>query len=313
MLRRGVDHRDMVKTTRVHITEEGIYLDSQGERAPTITPEALQQELGRRDLRVVDCRFQLGDPDAGRRAYITSHVPGAVYLSLEDDLSAPVGPHGGRHPLPDLEALAKKLGDMGIDNEHHIVVYDNRSDMASRLWWMLVYMGHAHCQVLDGGFPAWQAKGFPVTAEPPTFPRTHFSVKRRPELLVDAREAVEEAARGGRLIDSRAGARYRGDVEPLDVKAGHIPHAINRDWQLAFDATGHLKPASVLVERFSDLGQEPVVYCGSGVTACANILAMTTVGLMPRLYLGSWSDWISYPDRPIATGPEHPDPLEPSA
>lgn len=296
----------------VKITREAIQLDNSGQRTPVISPEALQRELGSQGLRIVDCRFQLGDPDAGRKAYEASHIPGALYLSLEGDLSAPVGPHGGRHPLPDLAQLARKLGDLGIGDDHHLVVYDNRGDMASRLWWMLVYMGHEHCQVLDGGFPGWQAQGLPVTHEVPQFPRTHFSLRRRPELLVDDRETVEQAAQRGQLIDSRAGARYRGDVEPLDIKAGHIPHAINRDWQLAFDATGHLKPASVLMERFSDMDPDPVVYCGSGVTACANILAMSAVGLMPRLYLGSWSDWISYPDRPIATGPEHPDPLEPT-
>jgi thiosulfate/3-mercaptopyruvate sulfurtransferase len=276
---------------------------------PVIDASELASRLHEPGLRVIDCRFSLAQPDEGPHAYRTAHIPGAVYLHLERELSGPVGPHGGRHPLPDPAGLARRLGEIGIGTDNPVVVYDDHGDMASRCWWLLTWMGHPAVRVLDGGMAAWRDLGGPLTSEVPHHPHAHFAVKLRPELLVTQRAEVEAAAAKGLLVDSRAGARYRGDVEPLDKKAGHIPGARNCDWQRVMGPSGRLRPASDLAQRFATLGgRDPVVYCGSGVTACANILAMTRLGLTPRLYAGSWSDWITYPDRPIATGPEHPDP-----
>jgi thiosulfate/3-mercaptopyruvate sulfurtransferase len=274
-------------------------------------PEALLDRLDDPRLRIIDCRFHLADPEAGRRAYQDAHIPGAVYLHLEEDLSSPPGPNGGRHPLPDADRLAERLERLGIGTDHHIVVYDATGDMAPRCWWVLTWMGHRSVQVLDGGLNAWIALGGPLTDAIPTFPNATFHVHLRPELLVSSREEIEDAIRRHALVDSRAGPRYRGEVEPLDKIAGHIPGARHYDWQRVLRPDGRFRPAEELAARFRTLPTpSPVVYCGSGVTACVNALAMVRAGLNPRLYPGSWSDWVSYPDRPVATGAEHPDPEE---
>ncbi|MBB6670325.1 sulfurtransferase [Cohnella nanjingensis] len=261
------------------------------------------------DLVIVDCRFQLGKPASGQEAYTESHIPRAVYVDLERDLSAPIGEHGGRHPLPDVETLAERLGRAGISRESRVVAYDDQGGaMASRLWWVLRYLGHEQAYVLEEGFSAWVRDGYPTTAEQPVVIPTTFAASPRTVMLVGVERVREVVARGGAvLIDSRDPERYRGEVEPLDRKAGHIPGAINRVWSAGRREDGTWKSPEEQRARFAELPQdgEIIVYCGSGVTATPNVLALQEAGFTNvKLYGGSWSDWISYSENPIATGEE---------
>jgi thiosulfate/3-mercaptopyruvate sulfurtransferase len=261
------------------------------------------------DLVIVDCRFTLGQPEAGRRAYEESHIPGAVYLDLERDLSAPVGEHGGRHPLPDAAELAERLGRAGIGNDSRVVAYDDQGGaMASRLWWLLRYLGHEQVFVMDEGFSAWKREGFPVNAEQKVIVPASFLATVQHKMLAEM-DDVREALGTDRfvLVDSRDPSRYRGEVETMDKKAGHIPGARNKFWKGVLDEQGRFKPADAIAEHFADLprDREIVVYCGSGVTATPNVLALSEAGFEKvKLYAGSWSDWISYEGNPIATGDE---------
>jgi thiosulfate/3-mercaptopyruvate sulfurtransferase len=261
------------------------------------------------DMVIVDCRFQLGKPDVGREAYAETHIPGAVYLDLEKDLSAPVGEHGGRHPLPDVDALAKRLGQAGISSESRVVAYDDQGGaMASRLWWLLRYLGHSSVYVLEEGFAAWQKAGLLVSSEEKViFPKVYVPQPQQ-GMLADMQEVKAKLwAPGVVLIDSREAPRYRGEVEPIDPVAGHIPGARNLFWSEVRRADGSWKDANEQRERFADLSQEDeiIVYCGSGVSATPNVLALSEAGFTRvKLYAGSWSDWISYSDNPILTGDE---------
>ncbi|MBO9600298.1 MAG: sulfurtransferase, partial [Cohnella sp.] len=261
------------------------------------------------DVVIVDCRFQLGQPDAGRKAYEEEHIPGAVYMDLEKDLSAPVEEHGGRHPLPDAAELAGLFSKFGISNESRVVAYDDQGGaMASRLWWLLNYLGHTNVFVLDGGFSAWKNAGCPVTAEQKVIIPSSFVATVQHNMLVEVDE-VRESLGTGRfvLIDSREAPRYRGEVEPIDPVAGHIPGARNFFWAEGRRADGMWKDADEQRERFAGLSpdDEIVVYCGSGVTACPNVLALQEAGFSKvKLYAGSWSDWISYEGNPVAVGDE---------
>jgi thiosulfate/3-mercaptopyruvate sulfurtransferase len=261
------------------------------------------------DMVIVDCRFQLGKPDVGREAYAETHIPGAVYLDLELDLSASVGEHGGRHPLPDVDTLAKRLGLAGISRESRVVAYDDQGGaMASRLWWMLRYLGHSSVYVLEEGFAAWQKAGLLVSSEERViFPKV-FIPQPQEEMLADMQEVKAKLhAPGIVLLDSREAPRYRGEVEPLDPVAGHIPGARNFFWSEGRRADGSWKNADEQRERFADLSQEDeiIVYCGSGVSATPNVLALREAGFTRvKLYAGSWSDWISFEGNPVATGEE---------
>lgn len=266
--------------------------------------------LYEQDLTIVDCRFQLNDPEAGRRAYAESYIPGAVYLDLEKDLSSPVEEHGGRHPLPDITTLAAKLGKLGIQCDTRVVAYDDQGGaMASRLWWLLTYMGHEHVYVMEQGFTAWREGGFPVTSATPAIRvPARYEPTLHPELLVDV-DAVREASRFGNatLIDSREPHRYQGLEEPIDKVAGHIPGAVNAFWKDSLAPDGRWLTPDQQSERFAALPKDKplIVYCGSGVTACPNVIALREAGFTDvRLYAGSWSDWISYEGNPIAAGDE---------
>ncbi len=258
-------------------------------------------------LRIVDVRFSLADPLAGYAAYCAGHIPGAVYLNLETDLSAPLRPDrkGGRHPLPTPEAFAQTLSRAGIGNEHRVVVYDDSGMVAPRLWWMLRWLGHDAVAVLDGGVGAYLEAGGRLEPGISTYPPASFTPHPRPQMLLDA-EAVAKGSARAILIDSRAPERYRGEVEPLDPVAGHIPGAINRNWADGLEADDRFKPAAAQRARFAGLeGKDLIVYCGSGVSATANLLALEVAGIKgARLYAGSWSDWVSDPARPIARGAE---------
>ncbi|MCX7601569.1 MAG: sulfurtransferase, partial [Meiothermus sp.] len=264
------------------------------------------EHLGDPQLRIVDCRFSLQDPLAGRRAYEAEHLPGAIFLDLEQDLCAPVRPDrkGGRHPLPSPEALAATLGRAGLGNEHLVVAYDDPPTggmYAPHLWWLLRWLGHDRVAVLDGGIRAWKEAGYGVSSVQIEHPRTTFRASPRPEMVVDA-EAVARRPAGTILLDSRAPERYRGEVEPLDPVAGHIPGAINRNWLDNLEASGRFKAAEVLQQRFAGLEGPIIAYCGSGVSATVNVLALELIGKPAKLYAGSWSDWVSDESRPVARG-----------
>ncbi|MYC96173.1 MAG: sulfurtransferase [Caldilineaceae bacterium SB0661_bin_32] len=262
------------------------------------------------NLRIVDCRFDLGDTEAGRRAYIHSHIPGAAYAHLDEDMSGPILPgRTGRHPLPDPHEFALTLARLGISNNAQVALYDaSGGSMASRMWWMLRWVGHEAAAVLDGGWDAWTAAGLPTRSGVESSQPGSFSASPRPELVVDAAEMLAKTASGGALvIDARAADRFRGENETHDPIGGHIPGASN------LPHTGNLhdglfRDPAELAARFSELmGNRPpsevIFYCGSGVSACHNALALKHAGIgEARLYPGSWSDWITDPARPTSQG-----------
>ncbi|OBR62475.1 3-mercaptopyruvate sulfurtransferase [Paenibacillus oryzae] len=274
-----------------------------------VSLQELFDSLEKPDVVVVDCRFVMGQPNAGREQYEASHIPGAVYLDLEQDLSGPVDEHGGRHPLPDIVDLTMALSRVGIGNDSRVIAYDDQGGaMASRLWWLLNYLGHKEAAVLDEGFAAWVKAGYSVTSEVEAVQPAKFLAVVEHSILMEMDELRERLKDESlTLIDSREAPRYRGEVEPLDRVAGHIPGAINRFWKDGLTADGSWKDAEAQAERFADLDKdgEIVVYCGSGVTATPNVIALQEAGFTKvRLYAGSWSDWISYSENPVATGEE---------
>lgn len=284
----------------------------------TVSKRWLLARLYEPEQTIVDCRFTLGQPLAGRASYEQEHIPGAVYLDLELDMSSPLEEHGGRHPLPDPQTLAARLAKLGIGNESRIVAYDDESGMnAARLWWLLRYLGHEQVFILEGGFSSWKAEKFPVTDHQPVRVPSTFVPKVQSQMLASVDEVrqvselrVAAAASDSIptlpiLIDSRAGDRYQGKNETLDKKAGHIPGALNFFWKDTQNEDGSFKSAEQLESHFAGLDKnaEIIVYCGSGVTACPNVLALEKAGFKNvRLYAGSWSDWISYDQNPVATG-----------
>ncbi|MGV3522898.1 MAG: sulfurtransferase [Candidatus Sericytochromatia bacterium] len=273
----------------------------------------LQQPQTARPV-VIDVRFSLQDAQWGEQAYAAGHLPGAVYLDLNRDLSGPVAPHGGRHPFPDAEQLRQTLASCGISDASQVVAYDDAGGMfAVRLWALLRWLGHDAVQVLDGGLQAWEAAGLPLSQDLPSPTPGTLSLHLRPEWLIERSEIV---ARSGELnlVDARSAERYRGENESLDPRAGHIPGARNRPFADNLTA-GRFKSARELERDFQALGlhkqSEIVVYCGSGVTANHTLLALEEANyLNTRLYVGSWSDWVSYPDSPVASG-EAPGTLQP--
>ncbi len=259
---------------------------------------------------VVDCRFTLTDTGAGRRAWTAGHIPGARYAHLDEDLSSPITPRTGRHPLPDPNALARKLGAWGIDESKQVVVYDDTfGAMASRLWWLLRWLGHESVALLDGSYPKWVREKKPVTPEAPVVHQTTFFPRVNNTFWVNA-DFVERVRQDETFVvfDARAEERFRGEVEPLDKVAGHVPGAVNAMYEDNLDVSGEFLSAEELRERYLDLlggvvPDQAIHMCGSGVTACHNVLAMEHAGLPgARLYAGSWSEWITDPNRPVATG-----------
>jgi thiosulfate/3-mercaptopyruvate sulfurtransferase len=272
-----------------------------------VTNEWLANRLNDEQVRIIDCRYYMGDAPRGLREYIRGHIPGALYFDLEIDLSAPPGEHGGRHPLPNMDEFIEKLSTAGIDENTIVVAYDSQaSSMASRFWWMLRYLGHEQVYVLDGGYENWVEESYPVTTDVPLFPRKTFVADIQPQMLAtveDVREAMKNKT--ALLIDSREPKRYLGIEEPIDRVAGHIPSAKNYFWREGLTEEEFWKKVFEQEQRFIDIPKEQpiIVYCGSGVTACPNVLALTEAGYTNvKLYVGSWSDWISYPENPIAKG-----------
>ncbi|MUV38376.1 Thiosulfate sulfurtransferase [Lentibacillus sp. JNUCC-1] len=256
---------------------------------------------------IVDVRFQLNDENAGQKTYLESHIPGAVYLDLKKDLSAKPAKHGGTHPLPDTDTFAAKMGNIGIDEETTVVVYDQNNGMfAPRFWWMLHHLGHDKVYVLDGGFDAWVEAGYETTAEIPDLNPTTFTPNPRQDETVDI-DDVKQRSDDVLLIDSRSHERYMGENEPMYSRAGHIPGAKNYFWKNVLDEKGNWKTKDDLAENFKDIPKdtEVIVSCGSGVSACPNVLGLKAAGYTNvKLYPGSFSDWISYEEIPVNKGEE---------
>lgn len=271
----------------------------------TISAAELAAQLHNPHWRIVDCRSQLADTAAGRLAYNQAHILGAVFAHLEEDLSGPIVPGTtGRHPLPCVTATTRLLGKLGIGPDTQVVVYDDsRGAIAARLWWMLQYMGHAAVAVLDGGYTHWIRSGYAVDAAVPEIAPTTFVPHVQSDWLLTA-DAVDQWRQlpDHAVVDSREAPRYRGEVEPIDPVAGHIAGAINLPFADNWRTDGLLHDPETLRQRFSALPppERTVFYCGSGVTACHNILAYRHAGLgTARLYAGSWSEWITDSQRAI--------------
>lgn len=277
-----------------------------------VDAEALAPALGDGELVVVDARFALADPGAGEAAYRQGHLPGARYAHLDRDLSGPHRPGAGRHPWPRAEDFAATLARWGVTPRHQVVAYDagDGALAAARLWCLLRAFGHERVAVLDGGWERWRALGLPVSSEvPPAAAAPPYPGAFDPQLLLDADAVRAHLDAGGLLLDARAAERFRGEVEPIDRVAGHVPGARNRPYTANL-REGRFKPAHELAQEFAGAlqGRAPqaaVAMCGSGVTACHHLLAMAHAGLRgARLYAGSWSGWIEDPARPVARGGE---------
>jgi len=278
-----------------------------------VSTEALAAHLEDPSWLVVDCRFDLTQPEKGRREYLSGHIPGAFYAGLEPDLSGPRTGANGRHPLPDVEAIRGLFGGWGVTDSTQVVAYDEKTGLwASRLWWLLRYLGHERSAVLDGGLAKWSREGRPVETALPA-DRTPVAFEGQPHEAM--RVSVDEVAAvagnpSWRIIDARAPERYRGEIEPIDRVAGHVPGAANLHYLRTLNADGTFLPAAALRATLrgvlADVPPErSLCYCGSGVTACHSLLAFEHAGLSGgRLYAGSWSEWSSDPRRPVATGDE---------
>lgn len=274
-----------------------------------VSTQTLKAHLGDPEWAIIDCRFSLTDSGYGRHAYLEAHIPGAIYAHLNSDLSGPIVPgKTGRHPLPSILSIVDTLSKWGIDANVQVVAYDDVGGAlaAARLWWILHWLGHENVAVLDGGWKQWHHEGYPVQSGNETRKSRIFIAKPRPELVVDTKE-VEKIRRDPRyrLLDSRTLARYHGREEPIDPVAGHIPGALSAPYLDNLDDSERFFPKKELKNRYKKiLGRIPpertVFYCGSGVTAAQNILALAHCGLGDaRLYAGSWSEWITDPERPI--------------
>lgn len=270
---------------------------------PLIEPNWLLDHLSDADIVIFDCRYNLRNPSQARVDYNSGHIPGALYLDMESDLAGPVTHHGGRHPIPSATAFAETMTRYGVTESTYCVGYDVDGVGAARLWWLLRYFGHRKALVLNGGYHSWLKNDYPIShdapqpkpgifqAHPGHMPTIHFA-------SINSRHHY--------VMDSRAEERYRGDIEPIDKVAGHIPGAAHYDYQKVFDAPGHYRSKEDLINHFAKIPAQrpPVLYCGSGVSACVNVFALQLIGVTAILYPGSWSDWISYPENAIMAGSE---------
>jgi len=277
----------------------------------TLVPaEELAGRLADPAIRLFDCRYELLQPEAGRDGYLAGHLPGARYADLKHDLSAAPTLTSGRHPLPDPAAFAARLREWGVNRDSQVIAYDDDNGMfAARLWWMLRWLGHDAAAVLDGGLQRWRQLGLPIVSDVPAARGGSFVARPRPDLAVDA-EAVAACAADPqcRLLDARAPERYRGEVEPIDAVAGHVPGARNHPVSTNIGPDGRMLPPQELRQRLlaslhGVATERTIAMCGSGVTACELLLAMEHAGLRgARLYPGSWSEWSRDPARPVAKG-----------
>ena len=272
-----------------------------------ISAETLKAQLSNPDWVIVYCRFYLQEPERGYQEYLESHLPGAIYVDLDQDLSGEIIPgKTGRHPLPDSQVFAERLSGWGIGNETQVIAYDNKGGaLASRLWWMLRWLGHEKVAVLDGAWKAWMAGDFPLERGEVTREKAVFEPQVHQEYIADI-SLVDEIREDDNfmLLDARSPQRYWGLEEPIDARAGHIPGAVSAPFESNLTEEGYFLSKDELKARFENLleGVPPsqvVVYCGSGVTSNHNLIAMVEAGYeMSKLYPGSWSEWITDPDRP---------------
>ncbi|MEJ2139224.1 MAG: sulfurtransferase [Gammaproteobacteria bacterium] len=275
--------------------------------------EQLSQKAAEGSMVIVDCRFDLLKPQAGRRSYERGHIPGARYADLDRDLAGPVTAESGRHPLPDPEHFAALLGSWGVGPETSVVAYDaSGGAVAARLWWLLRWVGHTKVALLDGGFGAWADDKLPLETEPPAARAGRYPVRPGSMPVVSIHDVLAGTEDGSlALVDARDRKRFNGEIEPIDTRAGHIPGSLNRPFQANLDALGNFRASADLLESFALLpvsdNQRVACMCGSGVTACHNIFALELAGAQlgstatPALYTGSWSEWIRSDVRPIAT------------
>jgi thiosulfate/3-mercaptopyruvate sulfurtransferase len=275
--------------------------------APVVDVDWLHIHLEHPSLRIADVRWSLLGPP-GRESYRAGHVPAAVFLDAESELSSP-GEGPGRHPVPTGEKLARVLGAAGIGDEHVVVAYDHvGGSIASRLWWLFRHYGHdGRAAVLDGGIDAWTDAGLALSADPPAHPPTTWTPGAPRADLVGTDDVDALVREGALLLDARAGERYRGEIEPIDPRAGHIPGAVSAPWSENLGVDGRFLPAGALRRRYAELGVDGrplVAYCGSSLNATHDLLALELAGIEGgRLYEGSWSHWSSDPSRPLASGP----------
>jgi thiosulfate/3-mercaptopyruvate sulfurtransferase len=276
-----------------------------------VTAQELAAHADDPSWRIFDCRHDLQNTEYGAQAYAKAHIPGALFLHLDRDLSGPLTGSNGRHPLPDPAVFATRLGECGVGPDTQVVAYDNEGGVfAARLWWMLRWLGHDKVALLDGGLPGWKRAKLPLTDVVPAATPVRFEPRPRPAAMVDVHQVLASLqAPEVLMIDARSEERFAGQNETLDPVGGHIPGAVNRFYFDNLDDAGcYFKPADELRVEFDALlgGRDPakaIQQCGSGVTACHNLLAMEVAGFSgSRLYPGSWSEWCADPSRPIATG-----------
>lgn len=269
-----------------------------------IDTDWLKGQMHEENLRIIDCRFSLGNPEEGRERYKESHITGSVFFDLEKDLSGYVKKHGGRHPLPNMKNFLRKVEDVGIDNNTTVVIYDEKEGaFAGRCWWLFQYIGHEKVYILNGGFAAWKKAGGKTESTVPVFPSKSYRPSFN-ESIIASLDEVRSIADGDRdtpLIDSRSWERYLGKEEPIDRIPGHIPGAINLPWTEGVK-DGYFIQGDQQNDRFAHLNKDDpvIVYCGSGVTATPNFISLQEAGFNHvKLYVGSYSDWVSYEDHKV--------------
>ncbi len=270
-----------------------------------VTTTWLKENIQDENVVLVDCRFDLQATNYGKESYTKGHIVGAYYMDMNEDLAGKEETHGGRHPLPKLEIFKEKLENIGIENNTIVVAYDDGELAgAARFWWMLKYLGHEKVYILSGGIRKWIKENYPITKEIPNKNKKEYTIYLKEDIIADmiqvkAKKEKENVV----IVDSRSADRYRGEAEPIDKKAGHIPNAKNYFWMETLE-NEELKNKEKLKSHFENLEKydEIIVHCGSGITGAVNFLALEEIGIKSKLYVGSWSDWISYKENEIAVG-----------
>ena len=268
---------------------------------PLVTVDWLKNHAEDPRLIIMDCRWRLTDPQFGAQAYHKAHLPNAVYIDMAVDLSSPAMSYGGRHPLPKPQSFQESMERCGVNEFSHVIAYDDDGAGAARLWWLLQFYGHPHVSILDGGLNAWVAHGGALTADIAKRPRGQFDPRPDPQMVVDY-ETVITIKSALPVIDARAPERYAGISDPVDAILGHIPGAVNIPYAHVLRGPSQYQSETALATLFEPAlasPNEPIVYCGSGVSACVNIVALRIMGRTPFLYAGSWSDWIAHSQSPI--------------